>query len=276
LDAEVILLLHEYLQRIGAGGVRLKLSSLGNPDTRRTYLDELKTYLRSRSDELSDDVRNRIDLNPLRAFDADDSSTKQVMRDAPLLLDALAHDDAEHFERVKEYLDDAGVPYDIDPTLVRGLDYYTRTVFEFESADLGAQSGVGGGGRYDLLIEQLGGQPTPGVGWAAGIERMVLASREESDALPVDVFVAVDGGDPRVAFRLVNELRGKGLRAQMEQAGRSLKGQLRQAGRVGADAVAIVGAESIRVRAGGSEEEVEDVAAAVAALEAEEDPSDEA
>jgi histidyl-tRNA synthetase len=273
LDAEVIVLLHEYLQRIGAGGIRLKLSSLGNPDTRRAYLDELKTYLRSHADQLSDDVRNRIDLNPLRAFDADDASTKEVMRDAPLLLDALAHDDAEHFARVREFLDDAGVPYDIDATLVRGLDYYTRTVFEFESSELGAQSGIGGGGRYDLLIEQLGAQPTPGVGWAAGIERMVLASREESDSLPVDVFVAIDGGDPRTAFRLVTQLRGKGLRAQMEQAGRSLKGQLKQAGRLAADAVAIVGADSIRVRAGGSEEEVPDVDSAIAAIEAEEDPT---
>ncbi|HEX6713699.1 MAG TPA: histidine--tRNA ligase [Thermoleophilaceae bacterium] len=273
LDAEVILLLHEYLQRIGAAGVRLKLSSLGNPETRRAYLDELKAYLRSRAGDLSDDVRNRIDLNPLRAFDANDSSTREVMREAPLLLEALAHDDAEHFARVREFLDDAGVPYDIDPTLVRGLDYYTRTVFEFESAELGAQSGIGGGGRYDLLIEQLGGQPTPGVGWAAGIERMAMASSESSEALPADVFVAVDGGDPRTAFRLVNELRGKGLRAQMEQAGRSLKGQLKQAGRVGADAVAILGPDSIRVRAGGSEVEVADIDAAVVAIESEEDPA---
>jgi histidyl-tRNA synthetase len=273
LDAEVIVLLHEYLERIGASGVRLQLSSLGNPDTRRDYLEELKSYLRANEDKLSDDVRNRIDLNPLRAFDANDPGTREVMSRAPLLLDRLAPDDAEHFARVREFLDDAGVSYDIDPTLVRGLDYYTRTVFEFESAALGAQSGIGGGGRYDLLIEQLGGPPTPGVGWAAGIERMVLASSEELRSLPVDVFVAVDGGDPRAAFRLVTELRGKGLRAQMEQAGRSLKGQLRQAGRLGADAVAIVGPGSIRVRAGGSEEEVGDVDAAVAAIEAEEDPA---
>jgi histidyl-tRNA synthetase len=272
LDAEVILLLHEYLQRIGAADVRLKLSSLGNPDTRSEYLEELQTYLRANSDKLSDEVRSRIDLNPLRAFDANDPGTKEVMASAPLLLDRLAPDDAEHFARVREFLDDAGVPYDIDPTLVRGLDYYTRTVFEFESAALGAQSGVGGGGRYDLLIEQLGGQPTPGVGWAAGIERMVLASRAESGGDPVDVFIAIDGGDPRVAFRLVNELRGKGLRTQMEQAGRSLKGQLRQAGRLDADAVAIVGPESIRVRAGGSEQEVRGLDAAIAALEAEEEP----
>jgi histidyl-tRNA synthetase len=273
LDAEVILLLHEYLERIGARGLRLKLSSLGNPDTRREYLEALKSYLRAHEDAVSDEVRTRIDLNPLRAFDANDPATKEVMARAPLLLDRLAADDAEHFARVREFLDDAGVPYDIDPTLVRGLDYYTRTVFEFESAMLGAQSGIGGGGRYDLLIEQLGGQPTPGVGWAAGIERMLLASREESPSLPVEVFVAVDGGDPRTAFKLVTELRGKGVTAAMEQAGRSLKGQLRQAGRLGADAVAIVGPESIRVRAGGSEQEVTGVDAAVAAIEAEEDPA---
>jgi histidyl-tRNA synthetase len=272
LDAEVIILLHEYLRRIGARGVRLKLSSLGNPDTRREYLEELKTYLRAHEDELSDEVRGRIDINPLRAFDADHPGTRAVMENAPQLLDRLAPDDAEHFARVREYLDDAGVPYDIDPTLVRGLDYYTRTVFEFESAELGSQSGIGGGGRYDLLIEQLGGQPTPGVGWAAGIERMLLASAEESEAPPVDVFVAIDGGDPREAFRLLQRLRAAGVSAQMEQAGRSLKGQLRQAGRLGADAVAIVGPDSIRIRAGGAEEQVTDVDAAFEAIEREEEP----
>jgi histidyl-tRNA synthetase len=272
LDAEVIILLHEYLQRIGARGVRLKLSSLGNPDTRREYLEELKTYLRAHEDELSDEVRGRIDINPLRAFDADHPGTRAVMENAPQLLDCLAPDDAEHFARVREYLDDAEVPYDIDPTLVRGLDYYTRTVFEFESAELGSQSGIGGGGRYDLLIEQLGGQPTPGVGWAAGIERMLLASTEGTEAPPVDVFVAIDGGDPRAAFKLVQRLRAAGVSAQMEQAGRSLKGQLRHAGRLGADAVAIVGPDSIRIRAGGAEEEVPDVDAAFEAIESEEEP----
>jgi histidyl-tRNA synthetase len=273
LDAEVILLLHELLQAIGASNVRLKLSSLGNPDTRREYLEELTSYLRAHEAELSEEVRGRLEINPLRAFDADHPGTRAVMEKAPRLLDRLAPEDAEHFARVRELLDDVGVPYDIDPTLVRGLDYYTRTVFEFESPDLGAQSGVGGGGRYDLLIEQLGGPPTPGVGWAAGLERMVLASREESESPPVDVYVAIDGGDTRTAFRLVTELRGRGLRAQMEQAGRSVKGQLKHAGRVGADAVAIVGPETIRVRAGGSEQEVVGVDAAVQAIEAEEDPA---
>jgi histidyl-tRNA synthetase len=266
LDAEVIILLHEYLQRIGARGVRLKLSSLGNPDTRAKYIDDLKAYLREHEAELSDEVRERIDLNPLRAFDADHEGTRKVMEGAPLLLDALAPDDAEHFARVREYLDDAGVAYDIDPTLVRGLDYYTRTVFEFESTELGSQSGIGGGGRYDLLIEQLGGQPTPGVGWAAGIERMLLASSEETEAAATQVFVAIDGGDPRTAFTLVQRLRSAGVGAQMEQAGRSLKGQLKQAGRLGAGAVAVVGPHSIRIRRDGGETEAAGIDAALEAL----------
>ena len=266
IDAELILLLGELLERAGARGLRLKLSSLGNPDTRRDYLDELRTYLRAHEENLSDDVRRRLDVNPLRAFDADHAGTQEVMAGAPRLLDRLADDDAAHFARVREYLDDAGLAYEIDPTLVRGLDYYTRTVFEFASDELGAQSGVGGGGRYDLLVEQLGGPPTPGVGWAAGVERIVLASREEAGAPAADVFVALDGGDPRVAFTLVRRLRSAGRSAQMEQAGRSLKGQLKQAGRVDARAVAIVGAGGIRIRMEGDEREVPDVDAALEAL----------
>jgi histidyl-tRNA synthetase len=218
IDAELILLLGELLERAGARGLRLKLASLGNPDTRRDYLEELRTYLRAHEENLSDDVRRRLDVNPLRAFDADHAGTREVMAGAPRLLDRLAHDDAEHFARVREYLDDAGLAYEIDPTLVRGLDYYTRTVFEFASDELGAQSGVGGGGRYDLLVEQLGGPPTPGVGWAAGVERILLASSGEADGPPTDVFVALDGGDARIAFTLVRRLRSAGRSAQMEQA----------------------------------------------------------
>ncbi len=153
------------------------------------------------------------------------------MKDAPLLLDRLAPDDAEHFAEVRELLDGAGLEYEIDPTLVRGLDYYTRTVFEVESERLGAQAALGGGGRYDGLIEELGGPPTPGVGWAAGVERILLAAGEAEHGDGIDVFVAGTGRD---AFALVRQLRGGGLRAQMEQAGRSLKGQLKQADRLGA------------------------------------------
>ncbi len=174
------------------------------------------------------------------------------MRDAPLLREHLSIEDAEHFAHVRELLDVAGVAYELDPTLVRGLDYYTRTVFEFTSDALGAQSGVGGGGRYDGLVEQLGGPATPGVGWAAGIERIMLAgdglgagrgSAAHAPA-PLELFVALDGtrSDLRAeAFGLLSQARSAGLSAQMDLAGRSLKGQLGHADALGARYVAIVG-----------------------------------
>jgi histidyl-tRNA synthetase len=242
LDAEVILLLAEFLERAGVGDVRLRLSSLGTSATRRAYLDELRGHLRARETELSDDVRTRIEANPLRAFDSDHPGTREVMTDAPLLLDRLDEEDAEHFAAVRALLDDAGLGYEIDPTLVRGLDYYTRTVFEFESERLGAQRGVGGGGRYDGLVEELGGPPTPGIGWAAGIERILLASEPVEDGDGDAVFVAVAKPEAaREAFGLVLELRRAGVHAEMEQAGRSVKGQFKHADRIGARAVVIVG-----------------------------------
>jgi histidyl-tRNA synthetase len=185
----------------------------------------------------------RIDLNPMRAFDATDRRTRETMRAAPKLLDRLAPEDAEHFAEVRALLDGAGLRYELDPTLVRGLDYYTRTLFEFDSRALGAQSGIAGGGRYDRLIEQLDGPPTPACGWAAGIERILLASNEHRTAPElVDLFVAL--ADPhrvRSAFELTHQARRAGLQAQLELAGRSLKGQLRHADRLGARYVAIIG-----------------------------------
>jgi histidyl-tRNA synthetase len=240
LDAELILLFDELLERAGTGPRRLRLSSLGTPETRAEYVEELKGFLRTRESELSEEVRSRIDQNPLRAFDADHPGTQAVMKEAPLLLDRLAPDDSEHFTAVRALLDAAGLEYEIDPTLVRGLDYYTRTVFEVESGRLGAQAALGGGGRYDGLIEALGGQPTPGVGWAAGVERILMAAGEAERDAGIDVFVAGTGSD---AFVLVTQLRSSGLRAQMEQAGRSLKGQLKHADRLGARWTVILGDE---------------------------------
>jgi histidyl-tRNA synthetase len=191
-------------------------------------------------------VRARIELNPLRAFDSDHPGTRAVMQSAPRLLDRLDADDREHFDTVRALLDGAGLHYEVDATLVRGLDYYTRTVFEFSSDALGAQSGVAGGGRYDGLVEQLGGPATPGCGWAAGIERMLLAAgRPPVAPPPVDLFVALDGPHARAAaFALVAEARRARLQAQLELAGRSLKGQLKQADRLGSRYVAIVGEAS--------------------------------
>jgi histidyl-tRNA synthetase len=244
-DAELILLLAELLDAVGVKDARLLLSSLGTPETRAEYREELAAYLHAHADQLSADVRERIDLNPMRAFDASDGGTRTVMANAPKLLDRLAPEDAEHFARVRELLDDAGLAYELDATLVRGLDYYTRTLWEFQSASLGAQSGVGGGGRYDRLMEQLGGPPTPGCGWAAGVERMLLAAGDQAVAPPlVDLYVAHAVDDDRVArtsFGLARDARLAGLQAQLELSGRGLKGQLKHADRIGARYVAIVG-----------------------------------
>ena len=241
LDAELILLLAELIEGAGAGPARLRLSSLGTPETRAAYLDELRAYLREHERELSEDVRDRLDANPLRAFDADHAGTQAVMEGAPRLLDRLDPADAEHFAEVRALLDAAGLPYDVDSTLVRGLDYYTRTVFEFESERLGAQAALGGGGRYNRLIEELGGPPTPGVGWAAGIERILLASEAEPES-DSRVYIALAKPDAMgEAFGIARRLRARGVRTEIEQAGRSLKGQLKQADRIGARATVIVG-----------------------------------
>ena len=179
-------------------GVELRLGSLGSLEARRAYLEELKAHLRAHEGELSEDVRERIDVNPLRAFDSDDEGTRAVMASAPTIVERLEGEDAEHFAEVRALLDAAGVAYEVDPTLVRGLDYYTRTIFSFVCDALGAQSEIGGGGRYDGLIEQLGGPPTPAVGWAAGIERILLALDEEERAAGRDAFVAIaDDGQRR-------------------------------------------------------------------------------
>jgi histidyl-tRNA synthetase len=260
-DAELIVLLAELIEAVGVQHARLRLSSLGTPETRAEYREELKAFLREHEDALSPEVRGRIDANPLRAFDATDEGTKRVMTSAPLLLDRLAGQDAEHFGEVRALLDEAGLNYEVDPTLVRGLDYYARTVWEFTSDALGAQSGVGGGGRYDRLIEQLDGPPTPGSGWAAGIERMLLAAGELPTAPdPVDLYVALAGGDrTRDAFELTRAARRAGLAAQLELTERSLKGQLRHADRLRARYVAVLDDEraSLKNMESGEQHELE-------------------
>ncbi len=266
LDAEVILLLAEILDRAGVES-RLHLSSLGNAETRRAYGEELRAFLSSRESELSEEVRGRIEANPLRAFDSDHEGTRRVMDDAPLLTDRLDPEDAEHFADVRALLDQSGQAYELDPTLVRGLDYYTRTVFEFDSPALGAQSGVGGGGRYDGLVEQLGGPHTPGVGFAAGVERIVLAGGETAPAV-APVFVIVAKPERRdTAFALTHALRLKGVHAQMEQAGRSMKGQMKHADRLEAAWTVIVGdAIEVKDMASGEQREVAGMDEAVEAV----------
>ncbi|MEI2703658.1 MAG: histidine--tRNA ligase [Baekduia sp.] len=236
-DAESIVLLQAILSALGVQGARLRLATLGTPERRAGYRELLVAYLREHEDRLSDEVRSRIDQNPLRAFDADHPGTREVMAGAPLLIDHLDQEDLDHFAEVRERLDAAGIAYEVDPTLVRGLDYYTRTLFEFTSDALGAQSGVGGGGRYDRLAEQLGNKPTPGVGFAAGIERLLLAGdidpivAARAAERPVDVYIAADGAE---AFALAQQARAAGLTARLDLAGRSAKGATKQAARLGA------------------------------------------
>jgi histidyl-tRNA synthetase len=257
VDAESIVLLGALLAELGVNA-RLRIASLGSPASRAEHRERLKTHLREHEARLSEEVKARIELNPLRAFDSDHEGTRRVMQSAPRLLDQLDDEDRAHFAEVCALLTEADVAHEVDPTLVRGLDYYTRTVFEFTSEDLGAQSGVGGGGRYDGLVAQLGGPPTPGMGWAAGIERILLAGTPPAagTAAP-DLYIAWKGlekppqggrGGPRdgvrrLAFSVLREARSAGLTAQMELAGRSLKGQLGQAGKLGARYVAIVDEE---------------------------------
>ncbi len=230
-DAEVITLLSDLVEELGVPGVELRLGSLGSIEARREYLEELKSHLRSRSGELSDDVSERIEINPLRAFDSDHSGTQAVMADAPQLLDHLDSADHEHFEEVKVLLAAASVEFTIDPTLVRGLDYYTRTIFSFVCDRLGAQSEIGGGGRYDGLIAQLGGPDTPAIGWAAGVERILLALDEEVSAPGRDLFIAVEEPDQQAkAVALAGELRRAGISVEIDLGGRSIKGQLKQFG----------------------------------------------
>jgi len=267
LDAESIVLLGQLLGEMGVAA-RLRISSLGSSESRAEHRERLQAHLREHSAELSEEVRGRIELNPLRAFDADHEGTRRVMQSAPRLLEHLSAEDSEHFAQVRALLDEAGVAYEVDATLVRGLDYYTRTVFEFTSDALGAQSGVGGGGRYDGLVELIKGPPTPGppikspptpgMGWAAGVERILLAGTPPVPKSPeLDLYVAVadlksppQGGAQgprtairRAAFGLLGAARAAGMTAQMELAGRSLKGQLGQANRLGARYVAIVEGE---------------------------------
>jgi histidyl-tRNA synthetase len=264
VDAEMILLASDVIAELGVEGVRLRLSSLGTPETRAEYMDELRAYLHGHEGELSDDVRNRIDLNPLRAFDADHEGTRKVMAEAPTLLDRLDPADAEHFEQVKALLDRNGVSYDLDPTLVRGLDYYTRTLFEFDCEGLGAQSGIGGGGRYDGLVELIGGPPTPACGWALGVDRIALALEDQEDAAEETtregVFVVAEDDRRDAALALVTELRRAGITADLDLARRATKGQMKQADRVGARYALILSGDAwatLRDMDSGEEREVD-------------------
>jgi histidyl-tRNA synthetase len=259
IDAEVIQLYDELLTRLGITRYKLLLNSIGDASCRPAYLERLTGWLDEHEDVLDDEARQKRATSPLRVFDVKSERVQAALSDAPKIGDALCSACQEHFAAVQAHLENYGVEFELTPTLVRGLDYYTRTAFEFVDEAIGAQSSICGGGRYDGLIEQLGGKPTPGIGFGAGIERLLL-SLEASDVRPeadaIDVFVALqDGNDKPRVLPLVQELRRRGLRADVDYGGRSLKGQLTQAGRLGAKAIVEWGPERSTVRRRGEQDE---------------------
>jgi histidyl-tRNA synthetase len=245
LDAEVISLLDGIYRTLGVPGVSLRVGSMGDPESRGPYRELLLAHLERHRSSLDADAQERMRLNPLRLFDTKDPRVAEVMAGAPRLLDHLSPAAQAHRESVLGALDRLGIAYEEDATLVRGFDYYTMTVFEFTSDHLGAQSAVGGGGRYDGLVEALGGPPTPGIGFGAGIERIVLALQsQEPDAGPtLDCYLAVlEEGLRLELLPTLERLRAAGLRCESDLRGRSLKAMMRHASTLGARYAVIVGA----------------------------------
>lgn len=249
IDAEVLQVAREMLGEAGVTQTTLHLNSIGHPgpDCRDVYRPELVAFLEGHRDDLDDDCRRRMTTNPLRVFDCKDPRDQALLADAPVLLDRLCDACRAHFETVQGYLKDLGIDYEIAPRLVRGLDYYTRTTFEYQTPLLeAAQNTVCGGGRYDLLSEMLGGPPLPGIGFGAGVERVLLAQEAAGNAPErsrPECFVVPLGAEERpIAFRLVGAIRARGLAADMAFGDRSLKAHLTHANRLGARFAALIGA----------------------------------
>ena len=259
IDAELIQLYDELLARLGITSYKLLLNSIGDERCRPAYLERLTAWLDGHEDVLDEEARQKRATSPLRVFDVKSERVQAALADAPKIGDALCDDCRAHFDAVKAHLENYGVEFELVPTLVRGLDYYTRTAFEFVDEAIGAQSSICGGGRYDSLVEQLGGKPTPGIGFGAGIERLLLSlegAGVQAEPEEIDVFVALlDAGDKPRVLPLVQELRRGGLRAELDYAGRSLKGQLTHAGRLGARAIVEWGPERSKLRRQGRPDE---------------------
>lgn len=250
VDAEVILLAMSLLEGLGLKDLELSINSVGCPKCRSKYRTMLQDFFRDKLDDLCEDCRSRFERSPLRILDCKKDSDKPYMADAPKITDCLCGECAEHFAKLHELLESAGVKFSHDPRLVRGLDYYTKTAFEIKYPPLGAQSAVAGGGRYDGLIEEMGGSPTPAVGFATGLERLLLAL-ESQNLLPeknrsVDAYVVALGESAQAeGFKLLNNLRQQGISAAMDFAGRSMKAQMKQANKLGARYSVILGDDEI-------------------------------
>ena len=250
-DAECIIMLMEFFKRLGFDPSKLHLyiNSMGDGACRPAYREKVRSYILDHRDEMCEDCLERAEINPLRAFDCKNPHCHEVMAGAPLVNDHLCGDCVEHYAAVKRYLDEAGVSYTEDPTLVRGLDYYTRTVFEVEVADAGVGA-IGGGGRYDGLMELEGGKPTPGIGFAVGFERIALALASQGVELatpePTCVYVAGTSAEERDAvFAATLALRQAGVRAEADYQGRSLKSQFKQADKLHATYCVVLGPEEV-------------------------------
>ena len=250
VDAEVILLAMNLLEGLGLKDLELSINSVGCPKCRSKYRTMLQDFFRDKLEDLCEDCRSRFERSPLRILDCKKDSDKPYMADAPKITDCLCEECADHFAKLKELLTSAGINFTHDPRLVRGLDYYTKTAFEIKYPPLGAQSAVAGGGRYDGLIEEMGGNPTPAVGFATGLERLLLAL-ESQNLLPeknrsVDAYVVALGEAAQAeGFKLLNSLRQQGLSAAMDFAGRSMKAQMKQANKLGAKYSVILGEDEI-------------------------------
>jgi histidyl-tRNA synthetase len=262
IDAELIQLYDTLLRRLGVTAYHLELNSIGCRTCRPAYLERLRTWLAENGHRLDSETRAKVATSPLRVFDnylAKPEAVRAALDEAPKIGESLCEECVEHFATVRADLDATDVRYTLVPTLVRGLDYYTRTTWEFIGPMENENSTISGGGRYDGLVEEIGGPATPGVGFGAGLERLIIAM-EDAGAAPaatgIDAFFALDQGAPRQEVaRWLAELRDRGLAVDTDYAGRSLKGQLTQAGRLGAAAIVIVGPDGAVLRRSGREDE---------------------
>jgi histidyl-tRNA synthetase len=252
IDAELIVMGSRLWQRLGLSQVSLQINSLGTPEARAAYREKLVAYLRQHEQALDEDSKRRLDSNPLRVLDSKEPGTRAIVDRAPSLLEHLDEESRRHFELLQQLLTDAGVAYSVNPRLVRGLDYYTRTVFEWVTTKLGAQDAVCSGGRYDGLVAQLGGKPAPGIGFAMGMERLVALMEAEGISAPEDApqvyMVRVGEAAERAGFKLADDLRRAipGLKLVMDCSGGGFGNQLKRADKSGAPLALILGEDEAR------------------------------
>lgn len=249
-DAGLIAFAHSLFGRLRIKGLTLKLNSIGCPSCRAKYVEALRAYFTERKDSLCETCQSRLERSPMRILDCKNPECAEAAKGAPRILDYLCGDCKEHFRQVRERLDSVGIRYEIDPSLVRGLDYYTRTVFEFVSGDLGAQSTVCGGGRYDVLVEEMGGRPTPALGFALGMERLLMIMAAQKVEFPepetCELYIASVGGRARAeSFRISCGMHECSIASACDEVGRSLNAQMKYAGKIGAQFTLVLGDEEL-------------------------------